>query len=610
MRQTIGFLLALAGAAALASACPSGPGEDDDADPGDDDTTHGPDDDADDDDSGDDDSADDDSADDDTTDDDPCGDDDTVAGWPEWQEATVGDADASFVGEATLDWAGCHLEMAGDLNGDGIDDVAIGARDNDEGGVNAGKLYLLLGQASGWALDTPISTLPSVVGDFDDLELGHAYRAGDVNGDGLADLFLKPQHESADDLDHQYLLLGRTTGWIPSLPLVSTDAWTTDTNQLPGYSGLGISREPGDVDGDGLDDWLLTSHWTLDGQGQGVVVSGAAASGEVLLPMDALGWVYGDPDESVQPTSLGDVNGDGLADIAAYPLGGPLAYSYVDILLGRPSGYPHDAHLAAVADHRYQVDPACGLLDYNLVGDLNADGYEDLAINVRSDHGHICGGIHLYFGGSGWPAVMDMNNSDVHIAPAMETHMAEPIGDINADGIDDMAFRAPGAFPDEDTDVYLLFGHAGAWPAQLLPSEADVHIRPSAPLIHVAPHGGGGYPTGAVDPKYRGDIDGDGITDLILVNWDDDTVLNGVPGAGIAMVFAGRPCWPSELETADADASFVGDVQWQNMGYRDQMGLADVNGDGKDDLLFSSFYHPIGTQEGQVFVFFGRPRTP
>ena len=582
------------------SACPPGGVTDDDTALDDDDTTNAPDDDTGDDDTGDD----------DTGDDDTCGDDDTVASWPEWQEASVEDADASFVGEAPHDWAGCHLEMPGDLNGDGIDDVAIGARENDEGGVNAGKLYLLLGHVDGWQRDMPFSSLPSVVGDFDNLELGHSYRAGDVNGDGLADLFLKPQHESADDLDHQFLLLGRTSGWAPSMPLTSADAMTTDTNQVPSASGLGTSRAPGDVDGDGLDDWLLASHWTLNQQGQGLVISGAAASGHLQLPADALGWVYGDTNGNIQLTSLGDVNGDGLADLASYPLGGPSLYDHIDILLGRTAGYPHDVQLTPVADHRCQVDPGCGLGGYNLVGDINADGYDDFAVNVRSDPGHPCAGIHLYFGGPGWPAVLDMNNADVHIAPAMETHTAEPIGDINADGVDDMVFRAPGAVPDEDTDVYILFGHAGAWPAQLQPSEADVHIRPSAPLAAVWPHGGSGYPSGAVDPKYRGDIDGDGINDLILVNWDDDLVYNGVTGPGITMVFAGRPCWPAELETADAEASFVGDVQWQNMGYQNYMGLADINGDGMDDLLFSSYYHPVGTQEGQVFVFLGRTRTP
>ncbi len=586
--------------------------DDDDQGGGDDDDTGVADDDDDvaDDDAADDDTVadDDDDDDDDAADDDACDDDDTVSIWRGWQGATVGDADASFIGEAPLDWAGCHLEAPGDLDGDGIEDFTIGARQNDEGGSNAGKLYLLFGDPGGWAIDTPLSTLPSVVGDFEDLEIGRAIGAGDVNNDGLADLFLRPGHDSADGLDHQHLLAGRVSGWTPSMPLTTADAWTTDTNQAVGETGLYTERAVGDVNGDGMDDWLLASHWTLNQQGQGVIISGAAATGHLNVPADALGWVYGNPAENISVTPLGDVDGDGMADIASYPLGGPWSYDYIDILLGRTTGYPHDVLLDSVADHRYEVAPGCGLIDYNLVGDLNADGYEDFAVNVRSDHGLPCAGIHLYFGGPGWPAILDVSNADVHLGPGMETHLSEPIGDINGDGIDDMAFGGPGNNPDEHTDVYVILGHGGAWPAQVTTADADVRIRPTPPLDSIWLHGGSGYPAGGIDPKYRGDLDGDGIEDLIVTSWTAD--YGGVPNAGVLLVFAGRPCWPAQLESADAEGTLIGDVQWQQLGYQDYMGVADVNGDAMDDLLFSSYYHPVGTQEGQVFLFYGHARMP
>jgi hypothetical protein len=53
-------------------------------------------------------------------------------------------ADYSFVGESAYDRAGSSVSRAGDVDGDGLDDLLIGARSNDNGGNNAGKAYLIL----------------------------------------------------------------------------------------------------------------------------------------------------------------------------------------------------------------------------------------------------------------------------------------------------------------------------------------------------------------------------------------------------------------------------------------------------------------------------------
>ena len=58
----------------------------------------------------------------------------------------VGQADASFVGQYGDDYSGSSVASAGDVDGDGLDDLVIGASQNDEGGSNSGKTYLVLGQ--------------------------------------------------------------------------------------------------------------------------------------------------------------------------------------------------------------------------------------------------------------------------------------------------------------------------------------------------------------------------------------------------------------------------------------------------------------------------------
>ena len=66
----------------------------------------------------------------------------------------IGDVDASFIGEYAGDLSGCSVAIAGDVNGDGYDDILIGAMWNDEGGKKAGQTYLIFGKESGWTMDT------------------------------------------------------------------------------------------------------------------------------------------------------------------------------------------------------------------------------------------------------------------------------------------------------------------------------------------------------------------------------------------------------------------------------------------------------------------------
>lgn len=65
-------------------------------------------------------------------------------------------ADASFDGEAAGDYAGRNVAATGDVDGDGLSDMLIGAYCADTpGGTDAGEAYLVLGKRSGWSLDTP-----------------------------------------------------------------------------------------------------------------------------------------------------------------------------------------------------------------------------------------------------------------------------------------------------------------------------------------------------------------------------------------------------------------------------------------------------------------------
>ena len=101
-----------------------------------------------------------------------------------------------LAGAAAGDLAGRSVSRAGDINGDGLDDLLIGAPQNDANGSGAGAAYVLFGSTAGFAATVDVSTLSGSSGfqlsgvDGSDLAGGSVSDAGDVNGDGFADLLV------------------------------------------------------------------------------------------------------------------------------------------------------------------------------------------------------------------------------------------------------------------------------------------------------------------------------------------------------------------------------------------------------------------------------------
>jgi hypothetical protein len=107
-----------------------------------------------------------------------------TTGWS--MDTNLSTADASFIGEDEWDFSSWSISNAGDVNGDGFNDILIGAINNNEGGSSAGQTYLILGKASGWSMDRDLSTSDaSFVGEAPDDNSGFCVtEACDVNGEG------------------------------------------------------------------------------------------------------------------------------------------------------------------------------------------------------------------------------------------------------------------------------------------------------------------------------------------------------------------------------------------------------------------------------------------
>lgn len=223
----------------------------------------------------------------------------------------------------------------GDLNGDGIDDLVLGAPGADAAANGAGAVYVIFGSAAGFGVRVDLATLDghsgfridgAVAGDG----IGGAVSgAGDINGDGVADLLLGAPNVDTGGVDSgaAYVVFGRTTGFAATLSLATLDGDNGFRLQVSEASqGLGSSvSAAGDVNGDGFDDLLIASQrgFATGAPGASYLVFGSSAPFDAVMSLDALdladgvrfdGRSAGDLSTGMV-SAAGDVDGDGLDDV-------------------------------------------------------------------------------------------------------------------------------------------------------------------------------------------------------------------------------------------------------------------------------------------------------
>ncbi|MCB9760004.1 MAG: FG-GAP repeat protein [Alphaproteobacteria bacterium] len=222
----------------------------------------------------------------------------------------LGSADAKITGIASNDRAGTSADWAGDLNGDGADDVVIGAPQSDTGGSNNGSVYVLLSPLAGtvglaaadgaWAGDESNSRVGTRVAG-----------AGDLDGDGYADLIMGG-YGARGDTGVVYVVLGPATG---SQSLADADGKLFGES-IDSSAGDAVDGA-GDLDGDGQDDVVIGAWEHDDGQGAAYLVYGPATGTRSLIDADAV-WVGSDPGVRFgwSVAGVGDLNNDGFPDVA------------------------------------------------------------------------------------------------------------------------------------------------------------------------------------------------------------------------------------------------------------------------------------------------------
>ena len=368
------------------------------------------------------------------------------------------------------DYAGRAVSGAGDVNGDGLADLIVGALGADPNGDNrAGESYVVFGKTSPNTVD--LGNLGSGGFRIDGIDTsdfsGFAVSgAGDVNGDGLADLIVgasgaDPNGDS--DAGESYVVFGKTGTSAVDLGNLGSGGFRIDGIDASDLSGRAVSGA-GDVNGDGLAD-LIVGAYLADPNGDSYageshVVFGKTGSSAVDLGNLGSGGFRIDGIDAGDyagraVSGAGDVNGDGLADLIVGAFGAD------------PNG---DGR----AGESYVVFGKTGTSVVDL-GNLGSGGFRIDGIDASDNAGRAVSGA----------------------------------GDVNGDGLADLIVGAYFADPNGDSgagESYVVFG------------------KTNTSTVDLGNLGSGGFRINGIDAGDRsgvavsgaGDVNGDGLADLIV----------------------------------------------------------------------------------------------
>jgi hypothetical protein len=304
------------------------------------------------------------------------------------------------------------------------------------------------------------------------------------------------------------------------------------------------------------------------------------------------------PNGLLQRVYTGDWNGDGVGDFAVSANAAREIYIYFGGAL------PHSGMQLPSVASTILTGPTNGGLAVTEVGDFNGDGLADLLVSHLLDEPETytqTGPSYLVWGRKQWPKAMRLpEDADVVLGTSVRGDLrlgacASSSGarDLNGDGIDDVFLGAPDyGGPERHTagTIFIFWGRR-EWPRRM-------EVRTDADSTIVGSQSG----EGLSDPCAVADFNGDGRPDL-AVYAGESQLWNLLGGRGKLYIFYGREKWPRKFD-ARTDFSFRVDGVIPK-GFRASFLFADMNGDGREDLVLGWPIMGDKSIPGQLQIWFG-----
>ena len=362
---------------------------------------------------------------------------------------------------------GQSVSSAGDVNGDGYDDVIVGCSSCDGGGSNSGSAYIYFGGSSMDAtFDFNLSNPEPTTNDRFGTSVSSA---GDVNGDGYSDVIVGCRECDGVAGGAAFIYFGGSS--MDSTFDVNLSNPEPDSSDNFGFS----VSDAGDVNGDGYDD-VIVGCYICDGGGAGSGSAFIYFGGSSLNGTPSPNVTIDNPEPNTGDTfgfsvsSAGDVNGDGYDDVivgceacdsglagsgsAFIYFGGSSMDTTEDVTIDNPEPDSGDRFGTSVSS----------------AGDVNGDGYSDVIVGCEACDGSGIAGsgsAYIYYGGSSMDSTEDVSihNPEPDSGDDFGVSVSSP-GDVNGDGYQDVIVgcqACDGSGTADSGSIFIYLGNGTRW---------------------------------------------------------------------------------------------------------------------------------------------------